>query len=45
METSNFLIKKLKKKKRVIRILTKLECGIEELRENFNRDLENIVKN
>lgn len=45
METSNFLIKNIKKKKWVIRILTKLESRIEELRENFNKDLENIIKN
>lgn len=43
MEISNLPDKEFKEK--VIRILTKIESGIKELMEHFNKELGSIIKN
>lgn len=43
MDTSNLPNKEFKEM--VIKVLTKLESDIEKLRENFNKEVERIIKN
>lgn len=43
MDISNLPNKELKEM--VIKMLTKLESDIEKLRENFNKEVESIIKN
>lgn len=43
MEKSNFPYKE--SKQRVIKMLNKLESRIMELREHFNKEIENVIQN